>query len=148
MGIEENKDIVRRQFELLNAGDAAGAAALWAPESLNHGRRADRADLSKVYESLRSLEEKHTLHEMIAEGEWVAVRTTCTGVHSAEPSIPVNSAIFTGRKPTGRGYTVQHIHLFRVVDGSLTEHWASRDDLGAAKATGLELKASSDAPGS
>lgn len=146
MSVEENKEIVRRQFELLNAGDVAGAAALWAPESWNHGRRVDRTALTKVYESLRSLGETHSLHEMVGEGEWVAVRTTCTGIHAAEPPIPVNSSIFTGRKPTGRAYTVQHLHLFRVVDGKLTEHWANRDDLGAALATGLELKRSSDGP--
>jgi len=46
MGIEENKEVVRRQFEYLNEGNVAGAAALWAPESFNHGRKVGRADLS------------------------------------------------------------------------------------------------------
>ena len=30
MGSEENKELIRRQFELLNAGDVDGAVALWA----------------------------------------------------------------------------------------------------------------------
>ena len=139
MGTEENKELVRRQFELLNAGDIDGAAGLWAADSLNHGRRADRTTLSKVYQSLHSLRETHTLHEMVAEGDWVAVRTTCNGVHSAAPEIPVNGGMFVGLEPTGRTYSVQHIHLFRIVGGKLTEHWANRDDLGAAKQIGLEL---------
>jgi ketosteroid isomerase-like protein len=144
MGIHENKELVRRQFELLNSGDVKGAADLWAPESVNHGRRTDPSGISKVYESLRSLHENHTLHEMIAEGDWVAVRTTCQGVHSTTPEIPVNGGMFVGVKPIGRSYTVQHIHLFRIVDGRLKEHWANRDDLGAARQIGLELKPSTE----
>ncbi|MGA7861413.1 MAG: ester cyclase [Thermoplasmata archaeon] len=140
MAAKENEEVVRRQFELLNAGDIHGAAGLWAPEAFNHGRKVDRTTISKVYESLHSLHETHTLHEMVAAGDWVAVRTTCQGVHSAEPEIPVNGAIFVGLKPTGRGYTVQHVHLFRIVDGKITEHWANRDDLGAARQIGLELR--------
>jgi ketosteroid isomerase-like protein len=142
MSLEENKDLVRRQFELLNAGDIRGAADLWAPESFNHGRMTDPSGMSRVYESLRSLHETHTLHEMIAEGDWVAVRTTCKGIHSATPDIPVNGGMFIGLNPTGRTYTVQHIHMFRISGGKLTEHWANRDDLGAARQIGLELRMS------
>jgi predicted ester cyclase len=140
MGAEENKAVVRRQFEYLNEGNINAATALWARESLNHGRKVDHEGLSKVYESLRALQERHTLHEMVAEGDWVAVRTTCSGVHAAEPKIPVNSGIFTNVKPTGRAYKVQHLHLFKVVNGQLTEHWANRDDLGAAIQVGFSLK--------
>ncbi|MGI0129403.1 MAG: ester cyclase [Thermoplasmata archaeon] len=142
-GVGENKKLVRRQFELINAGDVAGAAALWSPATLNHGRRADPPGIAKVYESLRALGERHTLHELIAEGDRVAVRTTCDRVHSATPSIPVNGGIFTGVTPTVRGYSVQHIHLFKVVDGRITEHRANRDDPGAARQVGLELRSAS-----
>jgi ketosteroid isomerase-like protein len=145
MGAAENKELVRRQFELLNEGDVTGAANLWAATSLNHGRKTDPAGLAKVYESLHSLHERHTIHEMVAEGEWVAVRTTCDGVHSAQPKIPVNSGIFMGLEPTGRSYSAQHMHMFRVVDGKLAEHWANRDDLGAAVQIGLELRRAKDA---
>jgi lactoylglutathione lyase len=140
MTTEANKAIVRRQFELLGAGDLQGAADLWASRSFNHGRPVDPAGIAKVYASLRAVEETHTLHEMVSEGEWVAVRTTCHGVHTAEPAIPVNGGIFTGLAPTGGEYTAQHLHLFRVVDGKITEHWACRDDLGAARQLGLELR--------
>jgi predicted ester cyclase len=142
MTLEGNKRIVRRQFELVNAGDSQGAAALWAPEAWNHGRKVDLADLERVYRSLCSLNETHELHEMIAEGEWVAVRTTCHGVFSQKPEIPVNGGIFTDLEPSGAKYTGQHLHLFRIVDGRITEHWANRDDLGAARQLGLQLRSS------
>ncbi|MDA4123387.1 MAG: ester cyclase [Thaumarchaeota archaeon] len=139
MTTEQVKEVVLRQFELINSGDSEGAAALWASESYNHGKRVDKAGLTRLYQSLHSLREKHTIHEVIAEGDRVAVRTTCTGVHAGEPSIPVNGGIFTGIQPTGRAYTVQHTHFFKVHDGLITEHWANRDDLGAARQIGREL---------
>jgi predicted ester cyclase len=140
MTLEQNKNIVRRQFELLSTRDAKGAAALWAPAAYNHGMKVDPEMIEKVYESLIKLQEHHSIHEMVAEGEWVAVRTTCEGVHSAEPALPVNSGIFSGITPTGRRYIYQHTHMFRIVDGKITEHWANRDDLGAARQVGLELR--------
>lgn len=146
MGIEENKAVVRRQFELLNQGDTEGAAASWAAESFNHGRKADPARLAQVYASLHTVLERHDLHEMIAEGDWVAVRTTCHGEFAGRPELPVNDGIFSGIEPSGRTYSVQHIHLFRIAGGKLTEHWANRDDLGAARQIGRELTPSSSAP--
>jgi predicted ester cyclase len=134
---EKNKELVRRQFELLNAGNPTGAASLWAAESFNHGRKVSPEVLESVYSDLGSLRERHVIHEMVAEGEWVAVRTTCDGVHVAKAR--VNGGIFADVEPTGRKYSVQHIHLFRIVNGKIVEHWANRDDLGAARQVGREL---------
>ena len=38
---------------------------------------------------------------------------------------------------TKHGFSVQHIHIFRVVDGLIAEHWARRDDLGHLRPLGL-----------
>ena len=122
MGIEENKDVVRRQFEYLNAGNVEGAAALWSPEAFNHGRRVDPVSMSKVYESLKSLQERHTLHEIVAEGNWVTVRTTCSGIHAASPKIPVNAgSLERGPYWTALpGSTHPHVQSHRRLDrGSL-----------------------------
>jgi C-1 hydroxylase len=139
MGIVESREIVRRRFELLNAGDVTGASALWAPESRNHGQPVHPETMAKVDASLRSVHERHTLHEMIAEGEWVAVRTTCEGVHDAAPELPVDGGIFVGLPPTGRPSSAQHLHLFRVAEGTIREHGPSREDLGAARQIGRTL---------
>ena len=42
-----------------------------------------------------------------------------------------------GVPATGRGFSVQHIHVFRVADGKLLEHWANRDDLRMVAQLGL-----------
>lgn len=139
MSSENNKEIARRHLQLISEGDAEGAAALFAPISLNHGREVDRVSLKKVFESLALLHETFTVHEMVAEGDWVACRATVTGKHKVRPTIPVGSGVYSVSKPEGRTYTIQHIHLFKITDGQIVEHWANRDDLGAARQLGLEL---------
>jgi hypothetical protein len=62
-----------------------------------------------------------------------------SGEHSAQPSVPVGSGIYNMTPPLGQRYTIQHLHLFKIVDGQIVEHWANRDDLGAARQLGLEL---------
>ena len=32
---------------------------------------------------------------------------------------------------------MQHIHIFRIADGKLVEHWANRDDMGTMTQLGL-----------
>lgn len=139
MDSEKNKEIVRRNFQLISNGDSEGAASLFAPVSLNHGREVDRASIKQVFESLVIMHETFSIHEMVAEGDWVACRATVTGRHDSRPSMPVGNGVYSISEPRGRTYTIQHIHLFKIVDGQIVEHWANRDDLGAARQLGLEL---------
>ena len=32
--------------------------------------------------------------------------------------------------PTGRRFAVRQVHMLRLADGQIREHWAVRDDLG------------------
>ncbi len=147
LGIEDNKDIVRRQFERISAGAEDGAAMLYAPVSRNHGREVDRDTLRGVFRSLIALREQFAVLEVVAEGDWVACRATVTGQHRAHPELPVDSGIRGMLPPTGRPYTVLHMHLFRLAQGEIVEHWANRDDLGAARQLGPELRPEETAGG-
>jgi predicted ester cyclase len=137
--LESNKELVKQQFRLITEGDAKGAAAFWAPNPLNHGRQVTREGLAKVFESLIMLREQFSLHELVAEGDWVACRATVSGQHAAQPNFPIDSGIYNISPPKGERFTFQHLHLFKIVDGLIVEHWANRDDLGAARQIGLEL---------
>lgn len=139
MGLEENKAVVRRHLQCISQGDPKGAAALWAPKALNHGREVRREDLQAVVESLIELGEKFEVKETLAEGDWVACRAIVKGTHNSRPKIPVNHGVPVIAEPRGKSYTVQHMHLFRVVNGQIVEHWANRDDLDGAIQLGLEL---------
>jgi predicted ester cyclase len=140
LGLEDNKAVIRRHFELISGGDADGAAALYAQKSSNHGRHVSREDVRAVLEGLVELGEKFTIHEIIAEGDWVACRAMVAGRHNSQPRTPVGSGIYSLAEPRGQVYSLQHMHLFRIVDGLIVEHWANRDDLGAARQLGLELR--------
>lgn len=53
------------------------------------------------------------------------------------PELPVLGGLLIGVAPTGRQFTVQSIHFYRVVGDEIVEHRAVRDDLGIMQQLGL-----------
>jgi predicted ester cyclase len=70
----------------------------------------------------------YEIEDVISSGDRVVVRNRVSGTHTGE---------FMGFAPTGRSFTVQQTHIFRVEDGRVAEHWANRDDLGMLRQLGL-----------
>jgi predicted ester cyclase len=66
-----------------------------------------------------------TLHRVVAQGDLVVVQLTMTGRHVAS-TMP----LLAGLRPTGNAVAWEFIHIWRVADGSIVEHWACRDDVG------------------
>jgi predicted ester cyclase len=77
------------------------------------------------------------LHEVVADGDLVAVHNTMSGRH-AGPAVfydaggPVRQVF----PPTGRTFATTQTHWFRLRDGKVIEHWANRDDFGTAQQLG------------
>jgi predicted ester cyclase len=44
---------------------------------------------------------------------------------------------FLGKPPTGKEFGTKQIHIWRLEDGKVIEHWSVRDDLGQALQLGL-----------
>jgi predicted ester cyclase len=139
MAAQENKALIRQHFAALERGDLEDAASLWASHAVNHG--AGRPGLqppsgpSGLLGVLRSLQRafpdrRWQIDDLIAEGDLVVCRLTVSGTYGDIPPIPVEGALLMRTPPTGHPYTVQHVHIFRLVDGKVTDHWAVRDDLG------------------
>lgn len=63
------------------------------------------------------------------EGDTVAVRVRSTGTNTGK----LNGVI----PPTGRAFSAEQSHWYRVQDGQLAEHWATRDDLGTMLQLGM-----------
>ena len=131
---EANKQLVLQALRLLEGGDPDGYAELHHRDYVNHeaaagrrrgpdGARATTVFLNRVFEDLH-----HAPLDVIAERDLVVVRTRASGRHVGE---------IDGFAATGRAVSVQHIHIFRVTDGKISEHWACRDDLGAARQMGV-----------
>ena len=66
---------------------------------------------------------------VVAERDLVAGRVLSTGTFDGQ--------VDGGPPPTGRRFAARQTHWFRVADGRLCEHWATRDDLTAMIQVGL-----------
>ena len=64
------------------------------------------------------------VHSVATDGDLVLVWATVEGTH-------VGSGFpwLGGRPPSGRRVTWRQVHIFRLVEGKIAEHWAVRDDL-------------------
>jgi len=123
---EEIKAVVRRLWEeIWPNGDVAGLAEVLHPEGVNHetspGVRQDFEGAKQIMSWLGQAfsDQRYEIHQMIAEGDTVAVHLTHSGRHTGE---------FMGLAPTNRPFAYRHVHIIRFQDGKAIEHWAVRDD--------------------
>ncbi|MGV8968338.1 MAG: ester cyclase [Cellulomonas sp.] len=65
------------------------------------------------------------VHHVVAAGDLVSIHLDLVGTHTAS-TFPLLHAVPVASKPIVWTF----MHLFRVSNGMLAEHWACRDDLG------------------
>jgi predicted ester cyclase len=121
---EHNKATVRRLItEVLNGGRLEAIDELYAPELAPAARRwiaPFRASFPDVHMEVV---------ELIAEGDQVAGRFTCSATHLGE---------WLGHPPTGRRFErVDEVSIFRMRDGRITQVWSLEDTLGRLRQLGL-----------
>ena len=120
---EENKDMVRRLVEAINAGDEEVAMdELFAPGV------ARRVKL--LFAEFRSAfpDWREEIVELVAEGDTVAGRFKCSGTQRGE---------FLGEAPTGKRMGVEEVFFLRAEDGRFVDVWALKDSLGRMRQLGL-----------
>jgi predicted ester cyclase len=132
---EENKRIARRVLEeLFDRGNLDAADELIDVNFVNHeappGNPQGPEGLKETVSWLRGLwgPMRAEIADEICEGDKVVARVTMHGHHVGE---------FLGRAPTGKEFAVEHIHIWRLKNGQMIEHWSVRDDLGQALQLGL-----------
>lgn len=134
MSIEENKAIAQRAVEAINAGDFALLESLVAPDGADHavppGMPPTRDSAIQFLTMFRAAfpDLHYTLEDVIAEGDRVVQRATASGTMKGE---------FLGMPATGKSATWSEIHIVRLKDGKIVEHWASVDQLGMLQQLGL-----------
>jgi len=120
--------------EMFEKGNLEAADELVHPQLVNHeappgspqgpeGLKATVAWLRELWGPMR-----FEVEDEICEGEKVVARVVIHGRHTGE---------FLGRQPTGREFATKQIHIWRLEDGRVIEHWSVRDDLGQALQLGL-----------
>jgi lactoylglutathione lyase len=128
MGGRQAKDVIAELFRRQAAGDDTALDDLVAADMVNHAAGAQGRDgLQRI---LRTIE--HDLgpvtleqHHLIGEGDVVAQHVTLRGTHRAS-TMPLLRSVPVAGRPVEWTF----IHIWRVVDGVIVEHWACRDDMG------------------
>lgn len=134
MSAEENSAVARRFFEEF----ATGRKAEIAPEIMTedhvyhdpqvpggNGRQA-MVDIIGLYQT--AVEGHWQIEQMVAQGDFVAVRWTGSGRQTGE---------VMGIPPTGKSVRVDAQSVLRFRDGKIAEHWAVWDTLGFLQQLGV-----------
>ena len=132
--LEQNKALVRKLMEDdISRGDTATAAAIIHPDFFDHtnplGMQQGLDGHNAIVALFRATFPDLNWHidDLIAEGDRVVARTTMTGTHRGD---------FFGIPPTDKRVEMAGIHILRVADGRLIEHWGSNDDLSLMRQLG------------
>jgi len=125
MSAEHNKAIARRFVEEgLNKGDLAALDEILAANYVNHnaapGMPPNREGFKGLVTMVRqAFPDAHvTIEDIVAEGDRVVFRDTTRATHKGE---------FLGIPPTGKQATWAEMHIFRIADGKIVEHWHNED---------------------
>ena len=135
---ERNKVVVRKQSDHINSGDKNAAISDWADSMANFGRPG-KAMLIEAFNDIFTTfpDWRLDIVDMIAEGDYVVARVKASGTHLGIGKLPLNGGMLIGVKPTKKHFVADHIHWYKLKDGKIVEHWATRDDLEMMRQLGL-----------
>ena len=128
-----NKALVRRYYdEVLTGRHEECLDELLAAEFTSHGAGGVHvgaigygAAVSATHAAFADL--VVTIHDQVAEADRVATRWSATGTQTGS---------YAGVPASNRQVTISGIHIHRVRDGRLAEHWDEVDALGALRQMG------------
>jgi steroid delta-isomerase-like uncharacterized protein len=128
MGPQDNKSIVQEFYDQWNTG-AIDFENLVAQDVANHQPdRNPETGLDKFRQAIEGVmsavpDSKWTTLRLIAEADFVVCHNSWSGTYEGKA--------FRGI-PTSQGerFSVEHVHIYRLTDNRIAEHWVVRDDLG------------------
>ena len=159
---ENNISIARLASQAFNTGDVSKVHEFVSPDYINLVSRGFAGtddtsnfpnlvkDIIKYRSSLKGPEEfidtikslrapfanlHYEEQEIIASKDRVIILVTVSGKHVGN---------FFSIPPTGRSFSYEAVHLFRIVDSKIVEHSAVRDDLSFMVQLGLVRAASQE----
>lgn len=132
--LERNKELVRDSEEAWNEGRLDDAFEYFADNYKENtpfpGLPPNKEGLKVLLSSFReAFPDAHvTIDVMVAEGDLVCYHSTARGTHTGQ---------FMALAPTGRPVEVGAIHIHRLTDGKIVEHWGRSDQLGLMAQLGM-----------
>lgn len=125
MSLEANKLMIRQFMErAFNDGDLSAIDRHLASDAADHQEPVGAhfaTHLKRVITALRTaFPDLHfEIHDMLAEGDIVAFRSTMTGTHHGPFQLGPSPQI----APTGHAIRVAHMHFVRIADGKGQDLW-------------------------
>lgn len=131
---EQNKQIVRHFFEALDRQDSERMNELVSytnyslhfsgmpPMDWGANKEQFLAPFNKAFPDLT-----RTIVDMVAEGDRVAVSINVTGTYKGE---------FQGVPPTGKQVSFTAMDIITIIEGKITEEWATADMMGLMQQIG------------
>jgi steroid delta-isomerase-like uncharacterized protein len=134
MSTEENKAIVLQFYKAFDNRNIDQALALLAPNFVAHiagvsePLNSDRFKKFGMAFYLAFTNGQHTFDEIIIEGDKVVTCGTFAATHLGE---------FQNLPPTGKQIKLSIMHIDRIDDGKIIEHWGQGDALGLMQQLGV-----------
>ena len=134
---EQNKRTVLESIRGIDAQNFDSLRDLWAEDfschSLDMPEPFGREETIKYIQAFYSAlpDNTHDIHNIIAEGDFVAVMLTNSATHQED---------FGGIPATGNRVSFAGMHLVKVLDGVVVEWWVLDDNLGFMQQLGMELR--------
>lgn len=129
------REIAQRLYEqVMPSGDASSVAELFTDDFVNHaappgspeGLEGARAQVEMLNAGFS--DQNYEIHHVIEDGDLVAVHCTWSATHTGK---------FMGIPATRKSFNQRQVHILRIADGKVAEHWAVRDDLGMLRQMGI-----------
>jgi predicted ester cyclase len=144
MTLDEKKAVVREFYEQWSSG-AIDFERLFHADITNHQPdRAPEVGLERFRRAIEGVrgavhDSRWTVLALIAEGDLVVCHNRWSGTY--------RGTVFRGVPTTqGSRFSVEHIHIYRIRDDRIAEHWVVRDDLAMLQQLGA-VPGASTAPG-
>jgi len=133
------KQLALDHLQRINAADIDGAAALMAEDCLNHAAVPEaqgRAGFVAIMKKLRTAfpDLTYKLEDTIVEGDRAVLRVTATGTQSGP--LPFTRLQLP---PSGKPVEFEQIHILKVANDKIVEHWLGQDSLALFRQLGLQI---------
>ena len=131
---ENNKALGRRIVDAVNTGNLAAFDEVYASGYVDRnpfpGATSDREGFKQSLTKFRAAfpDLRYTIEDEIAVGDRLVHRLTGKGTQKGE---------FQGLQATGKQATWSEIHIGRIANGKVVEHWSTGDQLSMMQQLGL-----------
>jgi predicted ester cyclase len=127
-----NIKIIESYTGAFNRGDIAASIQFFSEPTRNHNLVVPRVAIARVLEDIRIRfpDAQLSIDRIVAVDDQVIVLQTYSGTHRGIGRLPLNGGLLVGVAPSGRHFSVQHIHWYTLKQGLIVDHRAVRDDVG------------------